>query len=956
MPPLMKTVSSLVFLLLTFQSIGQNSRLSNEEVYQLHDSAIYLLDRAQLPQAIPILKKVSRPLLELEEYDKYFEGQYYLAVSYHIMDRNPEGAEDSLKTNLDLAIKLAGEHSLAASEMYFGLGWLFDNTARRRQGEEYYQKAYQIQSQLLGQSDKKLLKTITNYAQTLSSNGKYGRTEGYLNQLLEQYPVSYPANHPEYIRLYALAFQFYNFTNQQSKALEYALASYHSGIENYGQDNPRMLSLLRNLSQAYDAYYQTEKGVEFAFKELALIKRLIGDAPHQRKAEVLNNIGRFHSKTNNDSSILYLQEALDMKIAVLGKQNSSTINSMINLASTLSQNGQLEKAGNLLAKVEEIHSEIDTDLFTENPFRARLIFAENFYNSNTFDSIPQLVFQGMELFASRVSPEIYSGVLHTVSLDLVRILIDATIVEGWTTETNPELEQIVVLMDSINQHALTSMSLRGDQLNFLSEYSEFNRAVIDLYYQFYQQTGKNKYIEKMYLFSEKNKATVLSPEFAVASLKDQLNIPLKLLEEERQIASDLSLFKDSSNVSRLEKLATYDSLKKVLQNNYPEYYATKYQREELPLNEVEQHLQKGHQIVSYSTTNDYLYAFSIKRGDVGVRRAEKEKVEELGKQLRDAIENLEETTAITNMLYTKLIPEEVEENISLILSTEGYLTAIPFEVLTNDGIYLGATNPLSYTPSIGMWFETKKHPLYASSKVLGIAPAFKGLAFNSEVSREVLVQIPGAKTEIENLSKILDGEWLVDEQANRQNFLEKLPEFGIVHMATHAIVDEQDPDFSRLYLSEEANSTSYLSNHELYNLDINANLVTLSACNTGVGNFIAGEGVNSFARGFMYSGVPSVVASLWPASDKSTPELMKYFYQNLKGGQAKDVALNNARKQYLETATGKARHPFYWGGFVLIGDNRPIDEDSNMLLSLLPLGIATLVIVIAMRRRKVNAT
>ena len=101
----------------------------------------------------------------------------------------------------------------------------------------------------------------------------------------------------------------------------------------------------------------------------------------------------------------------------------------------------------------------------------------------------------------------------------------------------------------------------------------------------------------------------------------------------------------------------------------------------------------------------------------------------------------------------------------------------------------------------------------------------------------------------------------------------------------------------------------------------------------------------------MYAGTPSTVVSLWPASDKSTPELMKYFYQNLKEGQAKDIALNNARKQYLENATGKARHPFYWGGFVLIGDNDPLQTRSLTYLWIIAGMLGIGVIFILSRRR-----
>ena len=129
-------------------------------------------------------------------------------------------------------------------------------------------------------------------------------------------------------------------------------------------------------------------------------------------------------------------------------------------------------------------------------------------------------------------------------------------------------------------------------------------------------------------------------------------------------------------------------------------------------------------------------------------------------------------------------------------------------------------------------------------------------------------------------------------------------------------------------------------------------MVTLSACNTGFGKIKKGEGVMSLSRAFAYAGVPATVVSLWPASDKSTPQLMKYFYQNLHDGQSKDVALNNARKQYLETAQGKARHPFYWGGFVVIGDNSPISRRTNLLVWMIPILIIIILIGTVLKKKK----
>lgn len=106
---------------------------------------------------------------------------------------------------------------------------------------------------------------------------------------------------------------------------------------------------------------------------------------------------------------------------------------------------------------------------------------------------------------------------------------------------------------------------------------------------------------------------------------------------------------------------------------------------------------------------------------------------------------------------------------------------------------------------------------------------------------------------------------------------------------------------------------------EVFNLDLNAELVTLSACNTALGKFSRGEGIMGVSRAFMYAGVPSLVVSLWPVEDESTAYLMSQFYKYLARGEAKNMALQKAKIDLIKSDLEKS-DPFYWAPFVLIGD------------------------------------
>ncbi|MFW5700333.1 MAG: CHAT domain-containing protein [Cyclobacteriaceae bacterium] len=117
----------------------------------------------------------------------------------------------------------------------------------------------------------------------------------------------------------------------------------------------------------------------------------------------------------------------------------------------------------------------------------------------------------------------------------------------------------------------------------------------------------------------------------------------------------------------------------------------------------------------------------------------------------------------------------------------------------------------------------------------------------------------------------------------------------------------------------------FLNIHELYNMQLNAYLAILSACETGMGSYSRGEGIMSLGRGFAYAGCPSVLMSLWKANDQAGKQLMEKFNGYLRSGLDKDAALRQAKLDYLETADQLTSHPYFWSAFVLMGNEEAVD-------------------------------
>ncbi|MEL7004470.1 MAG: CHAT domain-containing protein, partial [Bacteroidota bacterium] len=125
-------------------------------------------------------------------------------------------------------------------------------------------------------------------------------------------------------------------------------------------------------------------------------------------------------------------------------------------------------------------------------------------------------------------------------------------------------------------------------------------------------------------------------------------------------------------------------------------------------------------------------------------------------------------------------------------------------------------------------------------------------------------------------------------------------------------------------------------------MDLNSELAVLSACNTGAGAVVSGEGVVNLSSGFLAAGINSVLMSLWLVNDRSTSELMTNFYYELDQGAAKHQALRNAKLEYLKNASSLEAHPYFWSAFVINGNMRPLNQPVGWWVWALGLTVITL--------------
>jgi CHAT domain-containing protein len=194
-------------------------------------------------------------------------------------------------------------------------------------------------------------------------------------------------------------------------------------------------------------------------------------------------------------------------------------------------------------------------------------------------------------------------------------------------------------------------------------------------------------------------------------------------------------------------------------------------------------------------------------------------------------------------------------------------------------------------------------------------------------------ELPFSGQEIQQIGEIFKhAGFQTYAEATESQFKELASDYAIIHLAIHGQADSIDKFNSKLLFktTQGAGEDGQLHAYELYNIDLSGNqLAVLSACETGLGKQVEGEGMFSIARGFAYAGCPSIVMSLWKVNDKATSILMKYFYENLAAGDTKDQALQKAKLSYIQNSDDFNAHPANWAAFIALGNNQPVDIQSS---------------------------
>lgn len=464
-------------------------------------------------------------------------------------------------------------------------------------------------------------------------------------------------------------------------------------------------------------------------------------------------------------------------------------------------------------------------------------------------------------------------------------------------------------------------------------------------------------------FMERAKARVFLESIELARVSQQFPVDIRLANREKELMSDLSRIYTrliTPEVEDRERSRLLDQVKLIeeelervrreirLKNpalaelTYPEIISYDRARKEF--------IDSRTAIFAFQVGRESAYAFCLSPEGLKVYPipSQKELREMVSRHRRAITDTDNQDFSSGNILYQALIEPGLENRLKnglkkLLIIPDDILTILPFETLVVSGPadWLIKHYTISYAPSLSslnqlVYKQNRKNRKKPSSNLLAVGDPYYGereekytelstkaifqdlyslsdmkfyrLRYSQEEVRRITSQIPR--------SRALTREKASEDLVKRAN----LADYRILHFAAHGLIDDQKPARSAIVLTldNDPAEDGFLQMREILNLKLNSDLVVLSSCQTGLGQFIRGEGIEGLSRAFFYAGASSVLISLWTVNDQVTSQLMERFYLHLKESQSPAAALRAVKLEMVDS--GVVSHPYYWASFILNGN------------------------------------
>ena len=756
------------------------------------------------------------------------------------------------------------------------------------------------------------------------------------------------------------------------KDLESSQEHYQEALKIFKKFQPNghvdIATTYSNIANNYTNLGEYDKAKEYHKKAIDLVnsKGLENELPWK-----YFNLGATYLDTKEYSEALeYLSKSEGLNVRLNGSKNelhSMVLNhkAMVHLANSNSTEARKELIKSI-KNSQDLIGEKDYDL-SESYY----LFGLSHFQEQEYTSCIRYLEKAQNALTDSLQANFKGEIISRPLLLSIYVLKNKALLELYNTtgaikyldllyETSIKTSKLSEVIIDYYYHESTKLSLFNEIDENLHLGIQASKKLFDL-------GGEMKYIQQAFNFFEAEKSFLLKREIQDSYAKKNTKLPDSLISKEDQLKREISdnqklIFIEGDTESEYSKEISskvfslkreLESLLVEIEQNHPTYYALKYRNIESSLASIQADISTKAMAIEYYQHQDHIYSISITKDKVNFLYTTSENFQEKVINFNKSIEasDLETYSKLANELHTILMkPHDYNEYPQIQLIPSKDISFLSFDALTstkgenlnyNEFDYLIKSHSFCYNNSLQ---KNRSEQTTANNLYLGVSPNY---------SNNKYANLNGAIREVEEISEKLDGDLLINNNATKEKLLESIPNYRILHFASHAELNSSNSAYSKIILASDVADTinSELYAYEIQNSKLNADLVILSACNTGVGELLVGEGIASLARSFNYAGAKSILVSLWAIPDYSTSQIINYFFDNL-GTESKARALQQAKIRYLNTADEHLSNPLYWAGLSINGDDSPIlikDEMNRKLLYLI-LGILSLVGILFWRK------
>jgi len=507
---------------------------------------------------------------------------------------------------------------------------------------------------------------------------------------------------------------------------------------------------------------------------------------------------------------------------------------------------------------------------------------------------------------------------------------------------------------------------------------------LEIAFELYETFSKQEYLDSAYILMEKSRDQVLFSAFYNNTWKGAKQIPDSLLKAYTNISTRIELlttrlYEKNAGINQGLDEHLYQNLinkHKSLQDTIIKYHKPTAEPKIFNTHSIQQNLKPNEILLEYAIKRSKLFCMAITKdsvfyqvqsgADAIIRNIERY-VKIVNTPPTDySIKNFNDFTSTSHALFNSLISpfeKAIAQYDKLIIIPEDILAMVPFGTLIPDTAelipgnyeklpYLLKKHVISYGISGSLFFQNRQS--FSLKPIVAIAPDYpfriEHNAFDPSLRKllESLPTLEGAKKEVKYLKDNYNANIINTSVYGEDKITGYFTNAGVLHLAMHSITDSQSPEFNALVASPIASNGSdgLFHNYEIMHYNLNNPFVVLSACNTGTGKLMRGEGIQSLAKSFILAGSAGVLNTLWAQNDASAQVLIKYFYEHLHKKTNPANALNQAKIKYLQTTDPLMTHPYYWSGYICIGDPSVAGIKKTIAIPLVLTGAAIVFIIL----------